>query len=195
MTRGFWRNICASCEDDKYSCLSATWDLELFSWDCKMAFLHAKLGRDIFICQIPGFPLSDPKLVLKLNVALYGLKQAAYEFYQLLLSVMLNTGLVHCEVDHAFFIGHWTTSPNPSIPMPSDGSPLRLLVPVHVDDGLTAASNVHLYDWFICRLQCRLTIVDLGPAQLYLGCRIIRDQTHWLLWLSQENFVLDLLED
>lgn len=45
------------------------------------------------------------------------------------------------------------------------------------------------------QLQKRLTIVDLGQAQLYLGCRIIRDRKLRMIWLSQEAFITELLED
>lgn len=175
--------------------LAAYYDLELYGWDCKTAFLHAQLNRDIYIRQIPGYPLDDPKLVLKLKVALYGLRQAAYEFYQLVLSMMSEIGLCRSEVDHAFFYGEWEHPPDPSLPNPKNGQPLCLYVPIHVDDGLTGATSKELYSWFISKLQRRLTIIDLGPAQLYLGCRIIRDRAKGLLWLSQEAFISDLLDD
>ncbi|KAJ3566546.1 hypothetical protein NP233_g6934 [Leucocoprinus birnbaumii] len=175
--------------------LAAVLGLELFGWDCKTAFLHAWLSQDIFICQLPGFPLDNLTLVLNLNVALYGLHQAAYEFYQLILAVMLSIGMRRCEVDHVFFYGVWDSPPHPSIPMPEDGSPLHLFVPTHFDDRLTAASNKELYAWFISKLQEQLTIVDLGAVQLYLSCRIICDCAQGLIWLSQEAFIAELLED
>lgn len=53
--------------------LAAVYDLELYGWDCKMAFLHTCLNYNIYIHQIPGYLLENPNLVLKLNVALYGL--------------------------------------------------------------------------------------------------------------------------
>ncbi|PPQ81640.1 hypothetical protein CVT24_004199 [Panaeolus cyanescens] len=170
-------------------------DLELMAMDVKTAFLHAKLDRDIYVQQPPGFPLADRKMVLKLLVALYGLKQAAYEFYQLVRRVLADIGMLRCEVDHAVFCGEWTSPPDPSIPMPSDGKPLRLIFPIHVDDGAGAASNRQLWSWFIGRLRTVMDIKDLGPIELFLGMQVLRDRASRRLWLSQRSFTVDLLQD
>jgi hypothetical protein len=168
-------------------------DYELMSFDIKTAFLHAKLTLDIYCKQIPGFPEADPHTVLRLLVALYGLRQSSYEFYMLLLKIMTRLGLIRCEVDHAVFSGRWTSPPHPSIPMPSNGEPLTLLILVHVDDGLVATNSIPLYHWFIAELCKEIEAVDLGPASLYLGIRIIRDRSRRKLWLSQKAFITDLL--
>jgi len=79
-------------------------DLEIMSFDVKMVFLHAKLSTTIFCKQIPGFPEADPHTVLCLLVALYGLCQSSYEFYMLLLCLMVRLGLSHSAkavvIDH-----------------------------------------------------------------------------------------------
>jgi hypothetical protein len=111
-------------------------DLEIMSFDVKTAFLHAKLSTVIFCKQIPGYPEADPSTVLRLLVALYGLRQSSYEFYMLLRKLMTRIGMTRCEVDHAVFYGRWSTPPDNSISMPSNGEDLILMVPVHVDDGL-----------------------------------------------------------
>jgi hypothetical protein len=168
-------------------------DYELMSFDIKTAFLHTKLTLDIYCKQIPGFPEADPHTVLRLLVALYGLRQSSYEFYMLLLKIMTRLGLIRCEVDHAVFSGRWTSPPHPSIPMPSNDEPLTLLIPVHVDDGLVATNSIPLYHWFIAELCKEIEAVDLGPASLYLGIRIIRDRSRRKLWLSQKAFITNLL--
>jgi hypothetical protein len=96
-------------------------------------------------------------------------------------------------VDHAVFRGHWSSPPDPSIVMPSDGTDLRLVVPVHVDDGLATTNSIALYNWFLKELCKHIEVVDLGPASLYLGIRIVRDRSQRKLWLSQKPFVMDLL--
>jgi len=68
-------------------------DLEIMSFNVKTAFLHAKLSTTIYCKQIPGFPETDPHTVLHLLVALYGLHQSLYEFYMLLLCLMVRLGL------------------------------------------------------------------------------------------------------
>ena len=113
-----------------------------------MAFLHAKLRHDLYARPFPGFETSHPSKVLRILVALYGLCQAAYEFYVLLMSLLLDFGMIHCEVDHGVFIGEWVSPLDPSVMMPSSGS-LILYVPLHVDDGLAITNSPSLYAWFL----------------------------------------------
>ena len=40
---------------------AAVRDLDVFQFNCKTAFLHAKIRHPIYARQIPGYPLSDPK--------------------------------------------------------------------------------------------------------------------------------------
>src|SRR6202161_1830869 len=42
---------------------AAVCDLEILQFDCKTAFLHAKIRHPLYVRQIPGFPLSNPKKV------------------------------------------------------------------------------------------------------------------------------------
>ena len=52
---------------------AAIHDLDIFQFDCKTTFLHAKLCHPIYARQFPGYTMSDPKKVLRILVALYGL--------------------------------------------------------------------------------------------------------------------------
>ena len=113
--------------------------------------------------------------VLHILAALYGLRQAAYEFYVLLVSLLLDLCMVHCDVDHGVFLGEWVSPPDPSIAMPSLGS-LVLYVPLHVDDGLAVTNSPSLYAWFLKVLSQRLHIIDLGPCSKFLSILIIRDR-------------------
>jgi hypothetical protein len=174
---------------------SVTNDWELRGFDFKVAFLHATLSEEVYIRQIPGFPEADPTHVLRLKKALYGLKQSAYEFYKYLNATMSLIGLTRLDVDRAVWLGVWTKSPDPkSVPMPPDGSPLILIVPVHVDDGLASTNSSHLYDWFILQLRARgVDVKDLGPVSVYLGIRFIRDRAHRTLYLTQEAYIVDVM--
>ena len=157
--------------------------------------MHAKIRHPIYVCQIPVFPLSDTTKVLRVLVALYGLRQSAFEFYSLFLSLLIELGMTRCEVDHGVFIGTWTTSPDSSVPMPSDGSPLVLYVPLHVDDGLAITNSRLLYVWFLSVLSKRLIIVDIGECSKFLSILIIHDRLNHRLWLSSHVYVLELLDD
>jgi hypothetical protein len=170
-------------------------DCEIMSFDVKTAFLHAKLGYLLYAKQIPGFPEADPQTVLRLLVAIYGLRQSAYEFYIFFLKLLIRLGLSRSELDHSVFIGRWTSPPHPSVSMPSDGKPLLLIIPIHVDDGLAVTNSTPLYQWFIDQLTPDLEIVDMGPVAMYLGNRITRDRLNRKLWISQKPLLIELLQN
>jgi hypothetical protein len=167
------------------------------SFDVKTAFLHARLPYDIFVKQIPGYPEADANTVLRLLVALYGLKQSAYEWYKLLSTTLATLGLLRCEADHAVFIGRWTTPPHPTIPMPTSGAPLFLIIPIHVDDGLAVSNSLPLYQWFTLEISKTIELVCLGPVvnTRYLGQRLIRDRSNKTIRISQSDLIVGLLEE
>lgn len=174
---------------------AAVRDLEIFQFDCKTAFLHAKLRHPLFARPFPGYPASSPSKVLRILAALYGLWQSAYEFYMLILSLLLALGMVRCEVDHGVFMGEWTSPPDPSVVMPADGSPLVLYIPLHVDDGLAVTNSPSLYMWFLASLSKRLHVVDLGACSKFLNILILRDRPTWRIWLSSRIYIADLLDE
>ena len=97
-------------------------DLEIYQFNCKMAFLHAKIHHPIYARQIPGYPHSNSKKVLRILVALYSLRQSAFEFYTLFSSLLISLRMLRCEVDHGVFFGEWASSPDPLIPLLVDGN-------------------------------------------------------------------------
>jgi len=113
----------------------------------------------------------------------------------LLLNLFLELGLVRCKVDHGIFYGRWKTPPDEQIPMPKDRSPLLLIVPLHVDDGLGVTNSLHLYNWFISSLAHWLHIVDLGVCKKFLSVVIIRDRPGRQLWLFSHAYITEILEE
>ena len=173
---------------------AAVQDLKIYQFDCKTAFLHTKLCHDLYAHPFSGFETSSLSKVLRILVALYGLRQAAYEFYILLMSLLLECGMIRCEVDHGVFIGEWVSPLDASVTMPSSGS-LVLYVPLHVDDGLTITNSSTLYAWFLKVLSQHLHIVDLGPCSKLLSILIIHDCLNHKLWLSSHVYVSSLLDE
>lgn len=170
-------------------------DLELYSFDVRTAFLNAPLKETVFMRRIPGYQDHlDKSWANRLMKAIYGLKQAGHEWFLLFSSVLNELGLVCTEIDRAFFVGVWHSSPHSSVPMPPDGSPLYMLLPIHVDDGLVATNSSQLYAWFIDELNQRFKITNLGVATMFLGIRITRDRSQRKLWLDQQSYVLELLD-
>ena len=174
---------------------AAVRDYEVFQFDCKTAFLHAKIRHPIYSRQIPGYPILNSNKALHILVALYGLRQSVFEFYTLFSSLLLSLGMRLCDVDHGVFIGQWTSPPDLSISLPTDGSPLVLYVPLHVDDGLAITNSLPLYAWFLATLAKRLLIVDLGQCSKFLSIVILRDCPNRQIWLSSHLYVSELLEE
>ena len=165
---------------------AAVQDLDIFQFDCKTTFLHARLRHNIYCRLFSGWPMAQPGNVLQIKAALYGLCQSAYEFYVLLSLLILSLGLSRCECDHGVFFGTWTTPPDSSVSMPADGSLLVLFVPVHVDDGLGITNSPSLYLWFLQSLSRHLHVVDLGVCSKFLSIVIVRDRAARRLWLSSQ---------
>jgi hypothetical protein len=138
-------------------------------------FLHAEICHPLYAQPFPGYPSSKPGLFLHILAALYGLQQAAYEFYILILSLLLNIGMIRCQIDHGIFFGKWISPPDPSVDMPPNSSPLVLYVPLHVNDGLAITNSISLYTWFLSVLSRHLHIVDLGICAKFLNILIIWD--------------------
>jgi Reverse transcriptase (RNA-dependent DNA polymerase) len=113
-------------------CVLLTWaavqNLEIYQFNCKTAFLHAKICHPNYARQFPGYTLKNPGKVLRILIALYGLCQSAFEFYTLLTSLFVGLGMVRCEVNHGVFNGKWLTSPDSSIPLPTNEDLLVLYI-------------------------------------------------------------------
>ena len=136
-----------------------------------------------------------PGNVLKIQAALYGLKQSAYKFYILLSFLLLTLGLSRCECDYGIFFSVWTAPSALDISMPSDGSPLVLFVPVHINDSLGITNSQSLYLWFLKSLSRCLHIVDLGVCFKFLNIVIVCKRSAYKLWLSSQVYVTELLTD
>ncbi|SJL06876.1 uncharacterized protein ARMOST_10218 [Armillaria ostoyae] len=82
------------------------------------------------------------------------------------------------------------------MPLALSASSLSLhgVTPVHVDDGLSATNSKLLYDWIMIQLNLCFKVNDLGPVDVFLGIRIERDHDNCKLWISQTEYITDLLQ-
>src|SRR6266545_1406507 len=69
---------------------AALQDLEIYQFDCKTAFLYAKLHHDVYCHPVPGWPMSRSGHILEIIAALYGLQQSAYKFYILFPNLLVT---------------------------------------------------------------------------------------------------------
>jgi hypothetical protein len=112
-------------------------------------------------------------------------------------SILSDLGLTQCKADHAVFIGRWSTLPLSTITMPASGNPLILIVFTHVDNGLAICNSSSLYTWFIQKISKKVDFVYLDPITntWYLGQCIVCDWPSRIIWVSQSDLVVNLLED
>lgn len=139
--------------------------LELYTFDIHTAFLNAPLHEEVYVKQILGYPLENPKSAQRLLKAIYGLKQSPHEWFREFSSVLIALGLSSCPVDEAVFMGRWSkTNPHPTLSMPTDGSDIYIIISIHVDDGLATTNSKDLYVWLINALNHCFSIKNLGAA-------------------------------
>ncbi len=75
--------------------------------------------------------------------------------------------------------------PHPTLSMPTDGSDIYIIIPIHIDDGLAATNSKDLYVWLIDTLNRCFSIKNLGAALMFLGIRIEQDRPTCKLWLPE----------
>ena len=79
--------------------------------------------------------------------------------------------------------------------MPTDGHPLMIYVPIHVNDGLAITNFPSLYHWFLTTLQQNLLIINLGECFKFLSIVIVHDHICCRLWLFSHVYVTELLNE
>ncbi len=76
---------------------------------------------------------------------------------------------------------------------PRDGSINKLIVGMHVDDGIVCASGEEIYEKFIVELQGDFVLSSHGKLEWYLGCKIIQDMARGTVTINQEKYANDVL--
>ena len=114
-----------------------------------------------------------------LRKSLYGLKQSPRQWYKKFDSVMIRAGYSRCEYDSCVYFLQGK-------------DPTYLLL--YVDDMLIAARSKAQVQKVKAQLKREFDMKDLGEVRKILGMEITRDRSTDALWLSQENYVLKVLE-
>ena len=161
--------------------LAASLHLEIEQLDVKTAFLHGDLQEEIYMDQPEGFEVKGKEhMVCKLKKSLYGLKQAPRQWYKKFDSFM---------VSHSF----QRTAADPCVYFKSYGDDFIILL-LYVDDMLIVGQDVEMIRKLKVDLSRSFDMKDLGPAKQILGMAITRDRKAGKLWLSQENYVEQILK-
>ena len=114
--------------------------------------------------------------VWKLKKTLYGLKQAPRAWHVKLTEVLDKIGFECSTADPGLFVGK------------------DMLLMVYVDDLLLCGNGTKAVESVKDSLLATFEGRDLGPTDHFLGIKIRRDRGNRTVFLSQENYVRNILE-
>ena len=125
----------------KFSCIrsicaiAAQEGLTLYQFDVKGAFLLAECKERVDI-NLPGKYRLPKGTVLQCRRLIYGLKQAAHGCNHMFVKLLLDYGFVNLDNDGVTFVKNVNKN---------DGTQSKILLSIHVDDGLAACSDEAMY--------------------------------------------------
>ena len=164
--------------------LAAQENMKLYQFDVKSAFLIPECKEDIFI-QLPGEYRLPKGKVLRLRKMIYGLKNSAYAWSDHFNQWMHKHGYTNIDGDCVTFS---------KIKRRADGADSRIIIGMHVDDGIVCTNDEGLYEELIADLQKEFTLSSHGPLEWYLGCKVVQDLERGTVTLTQEKYAKDVLE-
>ena len=164
--------------------IAAKEDLEILQMDFDTAFLNGFLEEEVDMDQPQGFVIGDPKLlVCKLKKSIYGLKQAARVWYLAVRKLLESFGWKVTSIDMCLFI---KTSKTGKI----------MLLALYVDDTAIVVHKDDVEEWNHDKelIKKQFKIKDIGELFWILNMKVIRDRIKKKITLSQEAYVLGMLE-
>jgi hypothetical protein len=174
----------------KFSCirticaLAAQEGLTLYQFDVKGAFLLAECKEDVFI-RLPGKYRLPKGKTLKCKRLLYGLKQSASGWNQMFSKWLTDYGFTNIDGDGVTYV---KTTRNDS------GNDSKILLSIHVDDGIAASNDEKMYKEFIAAMSKDFDLSDSGELKWFLGCRVEQDKVNGTVRLTQEQYCNDVLK-
>ena len=153
-------------------------DLECDQVDIVSAFLNGKLEETIYV-HPPGLSGIPKGKVLTLKKSLNGLKQSPRCFNKKFHSWLKSVGFTVAKADPCLYIQR-------------KGGNL-IILSIHIDDQLIASNNRPALDGFKRQLNNEFECKDFGPANHFLGFDIHRDRPNRKLYISQEQYLQEVL--
>jgi len=174
----------------KFSCIrsicaiAAQEGLTLYQFDVKGAFLLAECKERVYI-NLPGKYRLPKGKTLQCRRLIYGLKQAAHGWNQMFVKWLLDYGFINVDNDGVTFVKNVKKD---------DGSVSKILLSIHVDDGLAASSDETMYKDFIAAMSKDFDLSDSGELKWFLGGKVEQDREKGIVRLSQEQYCNDVLK-
>ena len=161
---------------------AAALDFEIEQMDVVTAFLNGDLQEDIYM-QIPEglrTPENENK-VCKLQKSLYGLKQAPRQWY--------------AKIHHYLCtdLNFTSSTDDPCLYIRKRNSCITIIA-LYVDDLLILGSSKDEITLIKNEFSRRFEMKDLGQAKVMLGIEITRDRKNRKLFISQEQYVTEILK-
>ena len=161
--------------------LSTLLDLDLHQLDVKTAFLNGSLSDEIYMQQPEGYiSKENPGYVCKLNRSLYGLRQAARCWNKVIDEYLKVKNYKASSADACIYIKQ------------SNGC--FVILSIYVDDILIASNSTSMLEKEKSELGKRFSVTDQGEAHYILGMAIKRDRSRGTMFLSQHNYVENVLK-
>lgn len=159
--------------------IAAAKDLEIVQVDVKGAFLQADITEELYMEQPEGFVRkgSESK-VCRLKKALYGLKQSSRLWNKKLDGILTNIGFIKSTADSCVYI--------------RQSADEFTLLGLWVDDGILCSNSNIIIEDVTTHLRSHFQISS-KPANYFVGLHIIRDRKNHSIFLSQQQYVKDML--
>ncbi|KAL0560149.1 hypothetical protein IC582_000543 [Cucumis melo] len=157
-------------------------DMFIEQMDVTTTFLHRELEEVIYMAQPKGYEVKGKEdMVFHLHKSIYGLKQSPIQWYIRFDTFILKPRFHKKSYDACVY---WKLS--------QKGTYIYLLL--YLDDMILVSKDYAQ----ICELKKQLSnefeMKDLGELKRILGMDVKRDRDKCLLTISQENYVIKLLE-
>lgn len=159
------------------------YDLDIRQMDVKTAFLNGELEKEVYMELPEGYECNENvkrKKVCKLKRALYGLKVSPKRWYEKFKSSMLRMNFKIYPFQSCLF--SWRKGER------------FVFVLLYVDDILIIGNCENKIMETMKKLKGEYEMTDLGSPKKFLGIEIIRDRKNQRLFLSQRNFIENILK-
>jgi len=152
--------------------------------DFSTAFLQAQMKREVLVRLPPGTMGGTKKepTIARLRRPLYGLADSPARWNDKLHDALTRVGMTRSLFDSCLYT------------LKGEEGQLVLAVCVWIDDLLVVGQQAP-YKMLKKFLESSFKVKFLGPASVFLGIEIRRDQPKGLIVLTQKKFVTDILEE